>query len=65
MTLRINKETPDFTAETTQGGISFHDWTDGDDVVILPAVSGEAAMEKSPDGWETPLPYLGMVRQSE
>jgi alkyl hydroperoxide reductase subunit AhpC len=26
MSLRINSEAPDFTAETTQGKISFHDW---------------------------------------
>ena len=26
MSLRINAEAPDFTAETTQGSISFHDW---------------------------------------
>jgi thioredoxin-dependent peroxiredoxin len=26
MSLRINSETPNFTAETTQGTINFHDW---------------------------------------
>ena len=26
MTLRINSEAPDFTAETTEGTISFHEW---------------------------------------
>ena len=26
MSLRINDEAPDFTAETTQGTINFHDW---------------------------------------
>jgi alkyl hydroperoxide reductase subunit AhpC len=26
MSLRINAEAPDFTAETTQGSIRFHDW---------------------------------------
>lgn len=26
MSLRINSEAPDFTAETTQGQINFHDW---------------------------------------
>ena len=28
MSLRINAEAPNFTAETTQGQISFHDWID-------------------------------------
>ncbi len=26
MSLRINDEAPNFTAETTQGTINFHDW---------------------------------------
>ena len=34
MTLRINDEAPNFTAETTQGSINFHDWI-GDGWVIL------------------------------
>lgn len=34
MTLRINDEAPNFTAETTQGPISFHDWI-GDGWAIL------------------------------
>ena len=34
MTLRINSEVPDFTAQTTQGEISFHDWI-GDGWAIL------------------------------
>ena len=29
MTLRINDEAPDFTAETTEGTITFHDWIGG------------------------------------
>ncbi len=39
------------------------DWTQGDDVIILPSVSDEAAREKYPDGWETPLPYIRKVKQ--
>ena len=38
-------------------------WVQGDDVVIAPAVSDEAASEKYPDGWETPLPYIRLVKQ--
>ncbi len=34
MSLRINSEAPDFTAETTQGTIHFHDWI-GDGWAIL------------------------------
>ena len=34
MTLRINSEAPNFTAETTQGKISFHEWV-GDGWAIL------------------------------
>jgi thioredoxin-dependent peroxiredoxin len=34
MTLRINSDAPNFTAETTQGNISFHDWI-GDGWAIL------------------------------
>jgi alkyl hydroperoxide reductase subunit AhpC len=34
MTLRINSEAPDFTAETTQGAIHFHEWI-GNDWAIL------------------------------
>jgi alkyl hydroperoxide reductase subunit AhpC len=34
MSLRINSEAPNFTAETTQGTISFHDWI-GDSWAIL------------------------------
>ena len=41
------------------------DWQQGDDVIILPAVSNEAAREKYPDGWEQPLPYIRIVPQPE
>jgi thioredoxin-dependent peroxiredoxin len=34
MTLRINQTAPDFTAETTQGPIAFHDWI-GDSWAVL------------------------------
>lgn len=38
-------------------------WKDGDDVIIVPAVSDEAAKEKFPDGWKTIKPYLRVVPQ--
>ncbi|HUL36230.1 MAG TPA: peroxiredoxin, partial [Thermodesulfobacteriota bacterium] len=28
MSLRINSEAPNFTAETTEGTINFHEWID-------------------------------------
>ena len=36
-------------------------WKDGDDVIILPAVSDDEAKEVYPDGWEAPLPYIRVV----
>ena len=38
-------------------------WRQGEDVIIVPAVSNEQAAEKYPDGWESPLPYLRLVKQ--
>ena len=38
-------------------------WVQGDDVVIVPAVSDEDAKQKYPNGWETPLPYIRLVKQ--
>ena len=40
-------------------------WKQGEDVIILPAVSDEAAKEKYPEGWEQPLPYIRIVPQPE
>ncbi len=40
-------------------------WEQGEDVIILPAVSDEAATEKYPEGWEQPLPYIRIVPQPE
>ena len=39
-------------------------WKQGDDVIILPAVSEEEAKQKYPDGWRAPLPYLRIVPQA-
>ena len=38
-------------------------WQQGEDVIIVPSVSNEAAAEKYPNGWEAPLPYLRVVPQ--
>jgi alkyl hydroperoxide reductase subunit AhpC len=38
-------------------------WKQGEDVIIVPAVSDEAAREKYPAGWNTVLPYLRLVAQ--
>ena len=38
-------------------------WQQGDDVIILPAVSDEAARAKYPQGWQQPLPYIRVVPQ--
>ena len=38
-------------------------WNDGDDVIIVPAVSNDDAKKKYPDGWEAPKPYLRIVPQ--
>ena len=38
-------------------------WQQGDDVIIVPSVSNDAAAEKYPDGWESPLPYIRLVKQ--
>src|SRR5260370_451955 len=35
----------------------------GDDVIILPAVTEEEAKQKSPGGWKPPKPYLRIVPQ--
>src|SRR5262245_41235686 len=38
-------------------------WKQGDDVIILPAVSNEEAQQKYPEGWKSPKPYLRIVKQ--
>lgn len=38
-------------------------WKDGDDVIIVPSVSDEAAREKFPAGWKAPKPYLRITPQ--
>ena len=38
-------------------------WKDGDEVIIVPAVSDEAARERFPGGWRAPKPYMRYVPQ--
>ncbi|MFB3135700.1 MAG: peroxiredoxin [Rhodospirillales bacterium] len=38
-------------------------WKQGEDVIIVPAVSDEDAKKKYPDGWKAPKPYLRIVPQ--
>jgi alkyl hydroperoxide reductase subunit AhpC len=39
------------------------DWNQGEDVIIVPAVSDEEAKERFPDGWEAKKPYLRVTKQ--
>ena len=39
------------------------DWKDGEDVIIVPAVSDEDAKEKFPKGWKALKPYLRVTPQ--
>mgnify|MGYP002629929870 FL=1 len=39
------------------------DWTDGEDVIIVPAVSDEDAKDKFPKGWKAIKPYLRVTPQ--
>ncbi len=40
-------------------------WQQGEDVIIVPAVSDEQAKEKYPDGWRAPKPYMRFVPQPQ
>jgi alkyl hydroperoxide reductase subunit AhpC len=39
------------------------DWKNGEDVIIVPAVSDEDAKKQYPDGWDAKKPYLRVVKQ--
>jgi alkyl hydroperoxide reductase subunit AhpC len=39
------------------------DWKQGEDVIIVPAVSDEDAKTQFPDGWDAKKPYLRVVKQ--
>jgi thioredoxin-dependent peroxiredoxin len=38
-------------------------WKQGDDVIIVPAVSDDEARQKYPAGWKSPKPYIRIVPQ--
>ena len=38
-------------------------WQQGDDVIIVPAVSNDDAKSLFPDGWDEQKPYLRVVKQ--
>ena len=38
-------------------------WKQGEDVIIVPAVSDEDARKSYPGGWKAPKPYLRIVPQ--
>jgi len=38
-------------------------WKQGEDVIIVPAVSNEDAQKQYPGGWKTVKPYLRVVPQ--
>ncbi|MFN8039574.1 MAG: peroxiredoxin [Acidimicrobiales bacterium] len=40
-------------------------WKQGEDVIIVPAVSDEEAKEQFPDGWNAVKPYLRIVPQPQ
>jgi alkyl hydroperoxide reductase subunit AhpC len=39
------------------------DWKDGEDVIIVPALSDEEAKERFPKGWDAKKPYLRVTPQ--
>ena len=40
-------------------------WKQGEDVIIVPAVSNEEAEKIYPDGWKSPKPYIRIVPQPQ
>ncbi|HEX8802819.1 MAG TPA: peroxiredoxin [Acidimicrobiales bacterium] len=39
------------------------DWKQGEDVIIVPAVSDDEARQRFPNGWEAKKPYLRLTKQ--
>ena len=40
-------------------------WQPGENVIIAPSISDEEALDKFPDGWKTPKPYIRLVTQPD
>lgn len=40
-------------------------WKQGEDVIIVPAVSNEEAEKRYPEGWKSPVPYVRIVPAPE
>jgi hypothetical protein len=40
-------------------------WKQGEDCIIVPSLSDDAAREKFPNGWKTVKPYLRTVPQPQ
>lgn len=40
-------------------------WREGDDVIIIPAVTDDQAKDKFPGGWDAVKPYMRIVHQSQ
>ena len=40
-------------------------WKQGEDVIIVPAVSDDDAKKKFPSGWKAPKPYMRIVPQPD
>ena len=40
-------------------------WKQGEDVIIVPAVSNDEAKAKFPNGWKSPKPYIRIVPQPQ
>jgi hypothetical protein len=68
MSLQIGDTAPDFTALqlTAKNQVATPvNWKQGEDVIIIPAVTDEDARKKFPGGWSAPKPYLRIVPQPE
>ena len=59
--LRLRDSCPPFTAKHQVA--TPVNWKNGDDSIIVPAVSNEEAKKKFPEGWKALKPYLRIVKQ--